>query len=607
MCGITLLLNRLQKKNASYYVLKSLEQLQNRGYDSFGLSFYNKQNNKYEIDKICNKNYQEDIFEIFYNKNKEIKSNVAFGHSRWATHGKISVENAHPHISNNKLFMCVHNGIIENYDELKKDLIKEGYSFYSETDTEVIINLIEYNFYKTNCLEKAIEKTVCELKGTYGLIICDMSEEGRFFIIRNGSPLLLGINEEFIMVTSENRGFLNLIKTYYNIKNKELVCIEGNKIKNKITLDKEFVCNNNDINLGEYKHYTIKEINEQSKTLLLALNNGGRIVENKIKLGGIEYILPYLNEIKNIVFLGCGTSFYACKIGENYIKRMNLNLNTFVYDGGEFNEYDIPKNGKSLFILCSQSGETMDLIQKIDLLKENGNITMGIINVVDSTIAKNVDCGIYLNAGKEIAVASTKSFTNSLLVMKLFSLWLFQYILYKKELNNRIINDINDLIYQVKDLNNNIEQKINQIDLNDIKDNVFILGKGKMEYIAKECSLKMKEICYIHAEGYNGASLKHGPFALLTDDFSTILLIDKDNKNKMLNVYNEIKTRGVNILVITELKNLNLPNCIVLQENKELQEIIFMIFLQNLCYKLSLKKGINPDKPRNLAKVVTVE
>ena len=274
-----------------------------------------------------------------------------------------------------------------------------------------------------------------------------MNEEGRFFIIRNGSPLLLGINEEFIMVTSENRGFLNLVKTYYNIKNKELVCIEGNKIKNKITLDKEFVCNNDDIDLGEYKHYTIKEINEQSKTLLLGLNNGGRIVENKIKLGGIEYILPYLNEIKIFIFR-MWYKFYACKIGENYQKN-ELNVNTFVYDGGEFNEYDIPKNGKSLFILCSQSGETMDLIQKIDLLKENGNITMGIINVVDSTIAKNVDCGIYLNAGKEIAVASTKSFTNSLLVMKLFSLWLFQYILYKKELNNRIINDINDLIYQL--------------------------------------------------------------------------------------------------------------------------------------------------------------
>ena len=363
MCGITLLLNKLNKKNAVYYVLKSLEQLQNRGYDSFGLSFYNK--NKYEINKICNKNYDKDIFEIFYNKNKNHLSNIAFGHSRWATHGKISIENAHPHVSNNKLFMCVHNGIIENYDELKKKLIKNGYDFYSETDTEVIINLIEHNYYQTKNVKEAIELSIKELKGTYGLIISDMTREGVFYIIRNGSPLLLGISEEFLMITSENRGFLNLIKSYYNIKNDELVIIENNKIKSKITLEKEYICDNDDIILGDYDHYTIKEIHEQSNTLLMAINNGGRIVDNRIKLGGIEFLLSYLNEIKNIVFLGCGTSFYACEIGANYIKSLNMNLNTFVYDGGEFCESDIPKNGKCLFIFVSQSGETMDLIQKL--------------------------------------------------------------------------------------------------------------------------------------------------------------------------------------------------------------------------------------------------
>lgn len=605
MCGITLLLNKLNKKNAVYYVLKSLEQLQNRGYDSFGISFYNK--NKYEINKICNKNYDEDIFEIFYNKNKNYLSNVAFGHSRWATHGKISNENAHPHVSNNKLFMCVHNGIIENYDELKKKLIKNGYDFYSETDTEVIINLIEYNYYQTNNVKEAIELSINELKGTYGLIISDMTREGVFYIIRNGSPLLLGISEEFLMITSENRGFLNLIKSYYNIKNDELVIIENNKIKSKITLEKEYICDNNDIILGDYDHYTIKEINEQSNTLLMAVNNGGRIVDNKIKLGGIEFLLSYLNEIKNIVFLGCGTSLYACEIGAYYIKNLNMNVNTFVYDGGEFCENDIPKNGRCLFIFVSQSGETMDLIQKIDLVKLKGHLTMGIINTVDSSIAKNVDCGVYLNAGKEIAVASTKSFTSSLMVMKLFSLWLNQHLLYKKELNNQIINNINDIIYQIKDFNQNIEEQINKIDFDIIKDNVFILGKGKMEFIAKECSLKMKEICYIHAEGYNGASLKHGPFALLNTKFTAILIIDRKNKEKMMNAYNEIKSRDVNILVISELKNLNIEDYVLLPENGELQEIINIVFLQHLCYKLAIKKGINPDKPRNLAKVVTVE
>ena len=605
MCGITLLLNKLNKKNAGYYVLKSLEQLQNRGYDSFGLAYYN--GSKYSVEKICNKNYEEDIFEIFYNKNKDVKSNVAFGHSRWATHGKISTENAHPHISNNKLFMCVHNGIIENYSELKSMLMENGFTFYSQTDTEVIINLIEFNYRSCDSVKKAIEVSINQLKGTYGLIISKTDEVGTFYIIRNGSPLLIGMSEEFLMVTSENRGFLDLIKTYYNIKDNELLVIKDNDINCRKILGKEFKCNNNDIVLGDYKHYTIKEIHDQSKTLLLALNNGGRIADNRIKLGGIESLLPHLHEIKNVVFLACGTSLYACYIGAIYIRRVKNNLNTFVYDGGEFSSWDIPKNGKSLFVLCSQSGETMDLIQKIDLIKSRGHLTMGIINVVDSTIAKNVDCGIYLNAGKEIAVASTKSFTNSLMVMKLFSLWLYQQINYVKEMNSQVMSEINDIIFQIGELNNNIDKYLSKVKCEEIMDNIFVLGKGKMEYIGKEFSLKLKEICYIHAEGYNGASLKHGPFALLNKDFSTVLIIDSENRDKMMNVYNEIKSRDVNILVLTEITDLNIPDAIILPKNKELQEIIFIIFLQHLCYKISINKGINPDKPKNLAKVVTVE
>ena len=244
MCGITLLLNKLNKKNAGYYVLKSLEQLQNRGYDSFGLAYYNGID--YFVEKICNKNYEEDIFEIFYNKNKDVKSNVAFGHSRWATHGKISTENAHPHISNNKLFMCVHNGIIENYSELKSMLMENGFIFYSQTDTEVIINLIEFNYRSCNSVKKAIELSINQLKGTYGLIISKTDEEGAFYIIRNGSPLLIGISEEFLMVTSENRGFLDLIKTYYNIKDNELLVIKDNDINCRKILGQEFKCNNDD-------------------------------------------------------------------------------------------------------------------------------------------------------------------------------------------------------------------------------------------------------------------------------------------------------------------------------------------------------------------------
>ena len=615
MCGITLLLNKLNKKNAVYYVLKSLEQLQNRGYDSFGLSFYYK--NKYEINKICNKNYDEDIFEIFFNKNKNYLSNVAFGHSRWATHGKISNENAHPHVSNNKLFMCVHNGIIENYDELKKKLIKNGYDFYSETDTEVIINLIEYNYYQSKNVKEAIELSIKELKGTYGLIICDMTREGVFYIIRNGSPLLLGISEEFLMITSENRGFLNLIKSYYNIKNDELVIIENNKIKSKLTLEKEYICDNNDIILGDYDHYTIKEINEQSNTLLMAINNGGRIVDNKIKLGGIEFLLSYLNEIKNIVFLGCGTSLYACEIGAYYIKNLNMNVNTFVYDGGEFCENDIPKNGRCLFIFVSQSGETMDLIQKIDLVKLKGHLTMGIINTVDSSIAKNVDCGVYLNAGKEIAVASTKSFSSMLLILSLISMWFTNNDynnVYKLDSLRFLSNTITNLLYDMKfiDKIDTLKEYIIQNNINSI----FILGKHKLYPIACEGALKIKEVTYIHCEGFSAGSLKHGPFALLDNSNLSLLLIDYNDAINYPNIkstYYEILARETNIFVITNSQNV--IDELKILDNKYLllykldyyNEIIFTIVLQKLAYEISIAKNINPDKPRNLAKVVTVE
>ena len=602
MCGITMLIDRLKKGNALSYVLKSLEQLQNRGYDSFGVSYLAK--DVYKTSKICINESSDDIFNIFHERNKNIKTNIALGHSRWATHGKISNNNAHPHISMNNIFCCVHNGIIENYIELKTKLTNEGYIFYSETDTEVIINLVEYYYKQYNDVEKSIKQVIDEVAGTYGLIICDM-RNSNFYIIRNGSPLLLGINEEFIMITSENRGFLNLIKHYYNLKENDLIIIKnGNVIVDKF--DKLYECNNTCTELGDYNHYTLKEIDEQSNTLLMSLNNGARLMNNSVKLGGIEYLLSYVEDIKNIVFLGCGTSFYACNIGMRYFKKFCMDVNYFVYDGGEFTLKDIPSNGLSLFVFCSQSGETMDLIQQVDMLRKMGELTMGIINVIDSTIAKKVDCGIYLNVGKEIAVASTKSFTSTLLILKLFSIWMYQYKKGKNLMMMNSIKDINSLVLQIKEINSNYENIVKNIDYKKFKNNIFILGKGKMEFIAKECSLKMKEICYIHAEGYSGSSLKHGPFALLDDNFYVILLVDRVNKVKMMNVYNQIRSRNVSILVITDDNSLDVDDKIVLPENDELQDIIFIVFLQKLIYNISINRGINPDKPKNLAKVVTV-
>jgi glucosamine--fructose-6-phosphate aminotransferase (isomerizing) len=450
------------------------------------------------------------------------------------------------------------------------------------------------------------------------------------------------------------------MKHYYTVKNNDLIIFsqqDGIKTTSAASASlKKMMCHNEAIVLSPapYNHWTLKEIHEQKDTLLRATNNGARIHLNKIKLGGVDMLRDYIREIETIVLVGCGTSLHACQIGVFYLKKFQQlgygNVNHICsYDAAEFSALDIPKKGKTLVIMISQSGETMDLHRILPFVKERGCLTMGIINVVDSLIAREVDCGIYMNAGRENAVASTKSFTSSLMILKLFSIWFYQEICIsdtfthidsKKHNTNNILGgeftsvcqNIRNVVEQVGKLNEiykyncdypfNDDYPFNECDktiynnnerftmltcLN--KENLFILGKGRMECIAKEAALKLKEICYIHAEAYSGSALKHGPFALLTEGFPVIFLIDKENKDKMWNAYQEVKSRRAYCLVISELDLPSVPaeQLIKIPENGELQEILYMVTLQHICYSLSQLRGINPDTPRNLAKVVTVE
>jgi glucosamine--fructose-6-phosphate aminotransferase (isomerizing) len=614
MCGISAIICKNTVINNSIPLLiNSLANLQNRGYDSFGISAVTNNNDKFYTHKKACINQDVDHFQEFSDEIHELYANICIGHTRWATHGVISEENAHPHLSNSGKICLVHNGIIENYKILKKEFIDIGFTFNSDTDSEIIVNLIDYYYInKKMSIEDSIYKAIYRLEGTYGLAIQCLDNRSSIYVIRNGSPILVGENENYIMATSEKSGFLNQMNNYYVIENNDLVVlstdkgivskIKYNSIKNQIV--------GSELSPSPYEHWTIKEIMEQPVSLLNALNNGARIVNNNIKLGGLDYIKPHINEISNIILLGCGTSLNACQIGRTYLKLVKVVNNVQCFDAAEFELTDIPLNGKTLLIMCSQSGETKDLHRIIHMIKDVTSImTLGVINVVDSLIAREVDCGIYMNAGREVAVASTKSFTSSLLIFKLFSLW---YLQNKKNivLRDNSIQNIRNINNQVDYINSNISDFINDTNISLLdNDNVFILGKSKMEHISKEMALKMKEICYIHAEGYSGSALKHGPFALLKPGFPVILLIDKNNEDKMWNVYKEIQSRRANILVISEIQNLELDQdkYIVVPENQECQEIIFMTVLQHICYRLSLIRGINPDKPRNLAKVVTVE
>ena len=655
MCGITLYISKHYDKNtmnAIKKVLDSLYQLQNRGYDSFGIGFLDNDKGEYELLKYSNTHVscsKNDLYEVFKQKCVEmnIKSNICIGHSRWATHGIISDNNAHPHQSYHKNFFCVHNGIIENYQKIKRNLIGLGFEFYSETDTEVIVNLIEHNYNTMNSdssvhtesnIQKAIEKSISEIEGTYGLIVFSNLLPNTVFIVKNGSPLLISENELCIMATSELSGFSHDIKSYTEIENDEVIvlsCENGVKISNHKNheIDQTIRDNYMTQSLGIYSHYTQKEIYEQQSTLMQSLNNGGRIHNGKVKLGGLECLRGSLNDIKHVVFLGCGTSYFAGCIGVEYMKQMhrlyetNIPVNYWCFDACEFEEKDIPRGGICLFVFISQSGETMDLIRHLDVLKNSRHICMGIINVVESTIAREVLCGIYMNVGREVAVASTKSFTSSLLILNLFSTWFHQEIQDKTTSSRPILVnstynfDIMNMVDNVKIINNRMNMILDSINMEAFDhDHVFVLGKGTTEHIAKECALKLKEICYIHGEGYSGSSLKHGPFALIHSDFPVIMMINMSNHQKMMNAYKELQSRNAHILVLTTLSKTmnesigiipstktNFSNIIYLPSVNQCEEIIFMVALQHLCYSLSVYRKINPDKPKNLAKVVTVE
>ena len=637
MCGISLHISKEVDHNAIEHTLQSLYELQNRGYDSFGIAYYDEES--FQIMKKSIVDVNEELYISFYNEVKEKQSFICMGHSRWATHGKVNDTNAHPHISNHRHFILVHNGIIENFADLKSFLKTKGYTFYSETDSEVIVNLIEYFFiHETNAsVKEAIQQATQLLNGTYGLVILYQRQPNVAYVIKQGSPLLISETENEIMATSELCGFKDFTNQYYEVENNELIVLsreqgilfESDQSKNNKAIDPEFQEKYLTQSLEQYNHYTQKEIMEQDKTLFMTLNQGGRIANNQICLGGLETLKENIHIIENIVFIGCGSSYYASCVGYHYIKSIEElhDVNVFCFDGGDFERNHIP-HGICLFVFISQSGETMDLIKHLRYIQQH-HYTMGIVNVIDSTIAKEVNCGMYMNVGKEVAVASTKSFNSSILLLKLFSLWLYQEKQSRKkkvsgfELLQSMncikdeINCIHNMIYQVKKINHEINIIFEQRNLDTLLcEHIFILGKGSMESIARECALKLKEICYIHGEGLSCASLKHGPLAMIHDHFPVILLMNHENNEKTMNTYHELMSRHAYIFIVTseqesvkQLQQNEYTNqdIIYIPRNKGCSEILFMLALQQLCYHLALRKRIDPDKPKNLAKVVTVE
>ena len=610
MCGITVFYSN---KNIVQNIINSLELIQNRGYDSIGISI--KEEDNWNTYKYIKNNNNTQI-EIMKKELKDKTSRIGIGHTRWATHGGVTIDNCHPHYSMNKRIILVHNGIINNYQEIKKLLQSNGYKFYSQTDSEVIANLIEYNIDNNldNNLKTAIELTIQMLNGTWALAIIDTLSDN-IYLTRNGSPLILGSNEEMIISTSETTGLMGLINNYIVLDSDDIVCIGKDGYKTNKTYKINTLLQDDIVTTpSPYLYWTIKEIYDQPTSILAAFNYGGRILNNNIELGGLrllENILKENNRFDHLLLFGCGTSYHATLLAKYYFSNSyHNNFKTIQsFDASEFDEYDLPIVGESICIFCSQSGETYDIIRCIDICKKKNYYLIGITNVVESYIARSVNCGVYMNAGKEIAVASTKSFTSTLIILSLIGMW------FKNKFNNTkkltclrcLPDNINNLL-ENKEYKESVNKICNNIVFKNIE-NLFILGTEKLYPIAKEVALKIKEITYIHAEAYPCGSLKHGPFSLLDNKTLTIMLIQNKRTDKLLSTFNEITARDTNCLIVTDNKDLILENTDILYIPKMeyYEEIMFTVGLQYFSYILSIKREINPDKPRNLAKVVTVE
>ena len=614
------------------YILSGLKLLQNRGYDSVGVSSvinYTLETIKFASTDTHNSldQLEQKITNLGLMNNNNDENNdtvAAIGHTRWATHGGKTSINAHPHHDNKDRIALVHNGIIENYHELKTLLIADGYTFRSQTDTEVVAVLIGKYLDLGISMENAVKNTIERLEGTWALVIIHKDFPNKLWVTRNGSPLLVGMEDQYVMIASEQIAFGNYVNKYIVLDNNDL--IEITKTESTIQYNKNiqrYTINNKihsvvELNPTKNEHWTLQEIMEQPESINRATSNGGRIdTDFCVKLGGLEAYKPRLIELNHLILLGCGTSYHAGLWALDMFKNMDIFDTVGIYDGAEFMVKDIPKRGKTGVILLSQSGETKDLHRCIQIAKENDLITIGVVNVIDSLIARETDCGVYLNAGREVAVASTKSFTNQCIVLSVIAIWFAQIHNKCAEKRKQMIKDMRNISFQVGTMLENT-QTIHKIKSLATKmktaKSMFLLGKGGNEAIAKEGALKLKEIAYIHAEGYSSSALKHGPFALIEPGLPIILFdLGENHRDKNRNAYQEVLARNAMVCRITDdndySRNSDVDNetDFIIEKNQTFGGVMANIVVQLLSYYLALELGYNPDFPRNLAKVVTVE
>lgn len=613
MCGIVAYVG---KQQAYPIILEGLKRLEYRGYDSAGISLVNEAGLVTVKKKGKVKELEESA--LSYDTN----ATIGIGHTRWATHGKPNDTNAHPHNSGNERLTLVHNGIIENYDTLKKLLAELGHEFKSETDTEVLVHLIEEYQKRDNLiLEDAVRKALLKVEGAYAIVVMDKENPDNIVGARKSSPLVFGIGEDEYFLASDASPIIKFTNKVIYLKDDEIISIQRDgdytvkTIHNEIQKPtvKEIDLKLEEIEKGDYPHFMLKEIFQQPHTIADAMR--GRISgeEGWIKLGGMDNNLSRIINADRIIFVACGTSWHSAILGE-YLFEEFARMPAEVEYASEFRYRNPILSENDVVIALSQSGETADTLAALELAKEKGALLYGIVNAVGSSIARITDCGSYTHAGPEIGVASTKAFTGQIVLLTMMALRL------GKERGKISSVEYHKIISALDNIPNQIEKLLTQDEkikyiAGEIRsaNNALYLGRGYNFPIALEGALKLKEISYIHAEGYPAAEMKHGPIALI-DMYMPVVVIatNKSAYDKIVSNIQEVKARkGIVIAVVTEgdttIKEMA-DYIIEIPETEEaLSPLLSVIPLQLLAYHIAVMRGCDVDQPRNLAKSVTVE
>ncbi|MBS3128127.1 glutamine--fructose-6-phosphate transaminase (isomerizing) [Candidatus Woesearchaeota archaeon] len=587
MCGI---IGYQGKRDSIAVVLKGLQRLEYRGYDSWGIG-----NSNFEIEKRVGK-----IGHI-KRENLHLKdTSIVIGHTRWATNGSVTQNNAHPHFSEDKTIMVIHNGIVENYQEIKERLQKKGYSFRTETDTEVIPYLIQFYLKKEKIFSKAFVAMLHEIKGSYAILALQKGNDQMLFA-REGSPLCIGLGKEEFFIASDVPAFLEYTKkvifledNQYGILEKEKIEIfdlkNNKKIKQKI---ETITWNLEQAEKGDYPHFMLKEIMEQKETIGKALQQDEK---------AIAYIASLINKAYGTFFVGCGTAGHTAQIAE-YLFAEIAKKHVNVVEASEFPYFEQFLTRKTVMIVVSQSGETADVIAAMKAAKKKGVTVIAIVNVMGSTVMRMADYSILTNAGPEIAVASTKATTAQITLW----IWLAYACAGKGEEGKKMLQETSkklallfekEKLEEIKKISRSIKNK---------KDH-YVIGRGVQYPLAKEAALKIKEVSYVHAEGMSGGELKHGTIALIEKGTPvTVLVAHDETQQEILSNASEIKARGGHIIGIAPENNELFDDYIAIPDVGNASPLALLIPVQLLAYHLAVARGCDVDKPRNLAKSVTVK